>query len=182
MADTTVTTSVTSVHEEKATMVVDVYDPGHDERTTSPLFERSRKAALPLWQNRCAISHQTEDEAGAPLQLHHFFVEYSKAQGVDKERLRRYIAKVDALTTRAAAWMDAHPNDDWDIMDFVDDMTVNGMPLAPEFHVHAGTGIHNMDFPRYQGFAYITPGFEYVKGAPVIDADETTVVVSVSPT
>jgi hypothetical protein len=46
---------VTDVHEEKNTFSVDVNIPGHAARTTTPLFEKSRKHLLERDGGRCWV-------------------------------------------------------------------------------------------------------------------------------
>lgn len=160
-----------AIHEEKETLTVDVNLPGHDERTTTPLFSKTRTEALVLWGGRCFASNQTEAEAGLPLELHHFFVERSTANAVSVPRLRRYVKNLKALCDRADAFLDANPVLP-DIMAFVDNMLVNGVPLTKEFHTGKGTGIHQMPMPLWSLWATGEPGFVFVRGDEIIDADD----------
>ncbi|MHB8914723.1 MAG: hypothetical protein ACYC4K_02800, partial [Thiobacillus sp.] len=62
--------SVTDIHEEKNTLSVDVNIPGHDPRTATPLFIKSRKHLIEREQGRCYICGCTEAETGHPMEAH----------------------------------------------------------------------------------------------------------------
>src|ERR1019366_2879717 len=111
------TMSVKDIHEEKNTFQVDVFIPGHEPRTATALFERSRKALLAReGGGRCYICNCTAEEAGHPLEAHHYPIERSFATMMDwgsYSQVRKAFPDFD--------WSHFDPSDPYD---FVDDMTV----------------------------------------------------------
>ena len=138
---------VNSVHEEKLTLSVDVNLPGHDERVTTPLFTRTRSLALAACEDRSFACNRTGAEAG-PIELHHMWIERCLANAVDWADFRTFIRSLKVYVDRAAQYADDHPTLD-NIMDFVDDMTANGLPLCKEHHTGKDSGIHDLPFPLW---------------------------------
>ncbi|HEX7911815.1 MAG TPA: hypothetical protein VF534_27490 [Paraburkholderia sp.] len=147
-------TDVTQIHEEKETLTVDVNIPGHEPRTTTALFSKS-KAALKASQHppRCWICGRTEAELGAPLEAHHNGVERSFAEGeIDWDRV-----KAD------------FPHHDWSTFDpanpytFVDDMspTGQGLLLCKQHHTGRDSGIHNLAYPLWILQRYLKDGAQF---------------------
>jgi hypothetical protein len=151
--------SVNEIHEEKNTFQVDVNLPGHEARTTTPLFERTRNALMSRGLggvNRCYVCNQTAEEAGQPLEAHHFPIERSFANMID--------FGPDSVLRRD------FPNFDWDNFDaqspadpylFVDDMTVNGLPLCKPHHTGKDEGIHLLPHPVWVAQRYGLEGYKF---------------------
>lgn len=171
IASAAVTRLVNEDHEEKETIVVDVNLPGHGARVTTPLFSRSREEAIKEFGDRCFMCNRTSEEAGEPIEWHHVFVERCLAEAVDWYRVREYIGKLFVLISRAKAFCDANSEID-DIMDLVDDMRVNGMPLCKEHHTGASEGLHYLPAPLHQLFATGRDGFIFDHGKPIEHADD----------
>jgi hypothetical protein len=169
-------TGVTAVHEEKETLPVDVNLPGHDERVTTPLFTRTRKAMLERENGRCFICNRTEAEAGAPLESHHVWIERCLANAADWTYFRDTIFQLERILGYTADFCREHETLD-DIMTFVDDQTINGLPLCKEHHTSDGLdipcGIHTMPFPLWLFQRYGRDGFEFTSTETIAHADET---------
>jgi hypothetical protein len=67
--------TVQQTHELKDTISADYFVPGHDERTTTALFTRTKKLLIEREGGRCFVTNMTAEELGAPLQAHHHPVE-----------------------------------------------------------------------------------------------------------
>jgi len=67
--------NVEQVHEIKDTLSADYFVPGHEERKTTSLFERTKKLLIEREGGRCFVTNMTAEELGAPLQAHHHPVE-----------------------------------------------------------------------------------------------------------
>jgi hypothetical protein len=158
---------VTKNHEQKETLAVDVIVPGHEPRTETPLFERTRKVLIESSGGRCWVCGGTHESSGHPLEAHHYPIERSMAEAIDfgpQSQLRRDF-----------------PQFDWDAFDanpdpylFVDDMTVNGLLLCKAHHTGADEGIHAMPHPLWVAQRYAREGYRFtptevihhVKGNP----------------
>ena len=80
---------VRAVHEERNTLSVDVFIPGHEPRVTTPLFVKSRKHLLERDGGRCWVCGMTEHDLVVatdgssrpvgPLEAHHYPIERSFA-------------------------------------------------------------------------------------------------------
>ena len=148
--------SVEQTHEERETLSVDVELPGHDPRTTTSLFTRTRKALIErdgtCWICGCADAHD------APLQAHHYPVERSLATAWDWPRFIR--------DCKAGAWGAHAQAFDWDRFDpanpyaFVDDMTVNGRLLCEPHHIGRDEGIHDLPHPLWVWQRYAPEGYK----------------------
>lgn len=139
-------------HELKKTLHEDIYVADHAARTTTALFERTRKAMIAAG-GRCWICnkpHTTDD----PLELHHSHLErcfISEADfGLDSNMRRDF------------------PNFDWEHFDisdpvaFVDDARINGLLLCKLHHTGA-LGIHSLTFPDFEAQRYMK------EGTPIMD-------------
>ncbi len=141
---------VTQVHAEKETLSVEVNIPGHEARTTTALFRRTRQQLLERDGGRCYICQRNAKEAGHPIEAHHYPIERSLANMIDWE-----IVKLD------------FPHFDWDGFDpsdpysFVDDMLVNGMLLCKEHHTGRDEGIHAMPHPLWLAQRYAKEGYRF---------------------
>lgn len=171
--------NVTSNHEEKESIVVDVTLPGHDERVTTPLFTRTRQELIKREGNRSFVTGKTEAEVGSPLEAHHFWIERCTATGVDWKEFCEYAERIGAMADRLRQFTQANPELS-DVMTFVDDMTVNGMLIEKPLHTGAGIGIHAMPFPLWQFNLYGRQGFVFAKGDTVFHEDEAQPVQAVA--
>lgn len=141
--------TVEQSHEEKETLAVDVLLPGHEPRTATPLFERTRKALIAR-DGGCWICGRTEAEAG-PLEAHHFGVERSYAE-----------APIDWNKVKAD-----FPHFDWATFDpkspyaFVDDMMAQGLLLCAEHHRGRDAGVHALPWPLFVMQRYLKDGYKF---------------------
>lgn len=150
-----------STHEEKETLSVDVLVPGHAPRVTTELFRRTKQKLIALTsilqfklfreKGRCYICGRTAEEAGEPLEAHHFGVERSF---IDSP-LRWDVIRKD------------YPNFDWDSFDqthpegFVDDMLAQGVLLCKMHHTGKDTGIHTLPYPLWILQRYLPEGTKF---------------------
>lgn len=146
-------------HVEIETLRVSVNIPGHDPRTTTALFTRTRKALLERDGARCYVCGATAEESGHPLEAHHHPVERSLMNMIDWPRF--------AADARAGMWGKHAQAFDWDNFDpahpeaFVDDMTVNGMLLCKQHHTGQDEGMHTLPFPLFIAQRYGTAGYQF---------------------
>jgi hypothetical protein len=161
--------AVTDTHDEKETLTVDVNIPGHDARTATPLFLRTRKALIDRDGGRCFVCGRTEQTSGHPLEAHHHPVERSLANMIDWTRVQAdcqaghlgpYAAKFD--------WSGFTPANPYA---FVDDMTVNGLLLCKDHHIGKDEGIHNMPYPLWVAQRYALEGYTF-SGVEVIHHEQ----------
>jgi hypothetical protein len=148
---------VTEIHEQKETLTVDVNIPGHEARTTTALFSRTRKLLMARGGgNRCYVCNCTAEEVGAPLEAHHFPIERSFANMIDfgpGSILRRDFPQFDWAHFDAQVPMDPYL--------FVDDMTVNGLPLCKAHHTGKDEGIHMLPHPVWVAQRYGQDGYKF---------------------
>lgn len=153
---------VTELHEEKETLVVDINIPGHEARTTTALFVRTKKLLIEREGGRCFVSGQTAEESGHPLEAHHHPIERSMAEMIDWHLF--------AIDCKAGLWGVHAQAFDWnaffacdpiDPYRFVDDMTVNGMLLAKQFHTGQDAGLHYLPFPLWIAQKYGKEGYQF---------------------
>ncbi|MDB5777625.1 MAG: hypothetical protein JWP38_3758 [Herbaspirillum sp.] len=150
---------VTEVHEEKNTFQVDVNIPGHDPRVSTPLFHRSRLALIAREGGRCWISGMTAEEAGHPLEAHHHPIERSFATMIDWARFSKdCLAGMWGAHAQAFDWTSFDPADPYM---FVDDMTVNGVLLAKQFHIGKDEGTHCLPYPVWVAQKYGIEGYKF---------------------
>lgn len=188
--------AVTDTHEEKETLTVDVLLPGHDPRTTTALFEHSRKQLEEREGGRCFISGMTAEESGHPLEAHHHPIERSLANMVDWERFAadgkaghwgpyiqafdwdRFFEGAQRVTVNVPA-MDGEPAHQYSYLKvrdpylFVDDMTVNGMLLAKQFHTAKDAGIHMLPFPLWIVQKYAIEGYQFTPTEVIHHQDQS---------
>jgi hypothetical protein len=150
-------TDVTQIHEEKETLSVEINIPGHDPRTTTALFTRTRKQLIEREGGRCFICNATAEQSGHPLEAHHHPIERSLAEMIDWERF-----KTDAQSGYWGAHIQAFDWDNFtDWTQFVDDMTVNGMLLCKPHHTVKDSGIHTLPFPLWIAQKYAKEGYQF---------------------
>jgi hypothetical protein len=162
---------MTEAHEQKETLEVDVDIPAHDDRKTTALFLKTKKMIVKLGSilgftikrpaARCWICNRTADEVGAPLEAHHFGIE------------RCYI---DA----AIRWnvvQEDFPIFDWKNFDpknpvqFIDNMSSQGLLLCKAHHTGKDSGIHCLPFPIWIMQRYLADGTRF-SPTEVIHDDE----------
>lgn len=157
--------AVTDPHEEKNTFAVDVMIPGHAPRVTTPIFTKTRKELIARDGGRCYVSGMTAEEAGHPLEAHHYPIERSFAEMMDWDRIKAEALAGELGVTQAQR--DAAKAFDWDHFDpadpytFVDNMLVNGMLLAKQFHTGKDEGIHLMPHPVWIAQRYGKDGYKF---------------------
>jgi len=154
---------VTKDHEEKETLLVDVILPGHEQRVTTTLFSHTRDLLLKMDGGRCFVCERTAEEAGEPLEAHHWLIERALANAADWQEFVRFVGLLYRLTARAHDFVLTHPlgPPDGDIMAFVDDMTVNGMLLCKLHHTGKDSGIHDLPEPLWAVQAYGRDGYTF---------------------
>jgi hypothetical protein len=148
--------SVTEVHEEKNTFQVDVNIPGHEPRTTTPLFEHTRKALIEREGGRCYVCQCTAEEVGHPLEAHHCPIERSFTGMIDwgpGSQIRRDFPGFDWAKFDAQAPTDPYL--------FVDDMTINGLLLCKAHHIGKDEGIHALPYPVWLAQKYGKDGYKF---------------------
>lgn len=151
--------SVEEIHEQKETCVVDVFLPGHEPRTTTALFSRSKKLLVAREGGRCAVCGRTDAESGHPLESHHHPIERSLANMIDWPRFQK--------DCEAGLWGKYAEAFDWstfsagDPYSFVDDQTVNGLLLCADHHRGKDEGIHWMPFPYFVAQRYGKEGYRF---------------------
>lgn len=170
-------TPVTDDHELKETLVVDYNTPGHDARgPATPLFHSTRLQLIARERGRCWLSGMTAAEAGAPLEAHHYPVERSFAEGWDWPRFAK-----DCQSGRFGQYAQGF---DWvaffvgaqtviredtgkpyvkvaDPYLFTDNMLVNGMLLAKQFHTGPDQGKHTVPDSIWLAQGYLAEGFKF---------------------
>jgi hypothetical protein len=145
--------SVEQIHEEKNTFAVDVNLPGHAPRAATPLFERSRKHLLERDGGRCWVCGCTGEEAGHPLEAHHYPIERSFAEMIDwspGSQIRK-----DFPSFGWGSFEEGNP------YTFVDDMNVNGRLLCANHHRGKDEGCHNLPEPVWLAQRYGKEGYQF---------------------
>ena len=143
--------NVTEIHEEKNTFQVDVFLPGHEPRTTTPLFSRSRLHLIER-DKVCYICGAPNSHA-APLQAHHWPIERSFAEMIDwsaSAQIRRDFPQF--------GWGSFDESDPYS---FVDDMNVNGRLLCAAHHIGRDEGVHDLPEPVWLAQRYGKEGYKF---------------------
>jgi hypothetical protein len=151
---------VTETHELKDTLTADYFVPGHVERETTSLFERTRKVLIAREGGRCFVTNMTAAELGAPLQAHHHPVERCFATKWDWPRFAADCQK-GLWGPHAQAFDWANFDGEKDPYKFVDDMTVNGMLLGAGQHIGKDEGLHRLPFPVWLFEKYAVEGYQF---------------------
>ena len=150
----------TETHEEKLTLKVDVFLPGHDDRTETSLFSRTRKLLIER-DKVCFICGKTAEEVG-PLEAHHHPIERSFANMIDWVYFER--------DCKAGFWGEGAQEFDWEgffnaklfePMAFVDNMLANGMLTCKDHHTKPNEGIHTLPFPIWIAQKYGLDGYQF---------------------
>lgn len=163
---------VEKVHEEKLTLTVDVEIPGHEERTETSLFRRTKAQLLEREGHRCWTCGRTPEETGKPAQVHHRPVERSLANGIDFKLVER--------DCKAGMYGPDAQNFDWDaffangdVYAFVDNALANGRVLCPDHHIGKDEGIHMIPEPLHLAQRYMKSGYQFTPTEIICHADLT---------
>lgn len=152
--------SVQDIHEEKLTLTVDVEIPGHEARTETSLFRRTKAQLLEREHHRCWICGRTPEETGRPAQVHHHPIERSLANGIDFALVERDCEKgMYGPDAKAFDWDAFHKAGD--VYAFVDNALVNGRVLCPEHHIGKDAGIHTLPYPLHLAQRYLREGYQF---------------------
>lgn len=155
--------TVAEIHEERETLTVSVFLPGHEPRgDASALFTRTRRQLIQR-DHVCFICGCVEAEVG-PLEAHHFPIERSLANLIDW--------KAFSTACKSGEYGHAAQVFDWDKFFggkdapddpyiFVDDMTVNGLLLCKAHHTGKDEGIHCMPHPLWLAQKFAVEGYKY---------------------
>jgi hypothetical protein len=148
-------------HEEKETLSVDVTIPDHPKRTTTALFEKTKRllmhAATALGFNvkrpqaRCWICGKTEPELGQPLEAHHFGIERCFIDAA----IRWDVVAQDFPIFDWASFDPAKPET------FIDNMSAQGLLLCKAHHTGKDTGIHMLPFGLWIMQRYLADGTRF---------------------
>jgi hypothetical protein len=158
----------TQVHKESATITYSVNLPGHEERTATATFERTRKQLIEREGDRCWICGRTSAEVGKAHEGHHSPLEWCITDAVDWNIVKAICAAGEWGNTNAQR--EAAKAFDWSTFDethpetFVDNMLVNGWLLCKEHHVGKGTGVHWFVHPLWVAQRFVKDGFTFVAG------------------
>ena len=143
---------VNETHEEKNTLSVDVYIPGHEERgSATPLFVRTRKHLLER-DKVCWICGCPASEVGS-LQAHHWPIERSFAEMVDWSEGSQI--RKDFPSFGWGSFDESNP------YTFVDDMNVNGRLLCKAHHIGKDEGVHTLPEPVWLAQRYGKEGYKF---------------------
>jgi hypothetical protein len=146
-------TDVTKIHEERESLAVDVNVPGHGPRVSTPLFIKTRKHLIEREGGRCWVCGRTAEEAGHPLEAHHYPIERSFAEMIDWSpgaQIRK-----DFPTFGWGSFEESNP------YTFVDDMNVNGRLLCKDHHIGKDEGVHALPEPVWLAQRYGKEGYQF---------------------
>lgn len=153
--------AVTKAHVERETLIVDVNLPEHTARGgATAIFARTRKEVLDA-DPHCWLTGMTAEEAGAPLELHHYPVErcFAESDIVDWDL---FIAQA-----KEGKYGDGPRSFDWSTFDpehwemFVDNMHHNGRALAKSHHTGADMGVHTVPEPIWLAQGFVKDGIQF---------------------
>lgn len=158
---------VLGTHEEKETLSVDVFVPGHDPRETTSLFIKTRKALIKTAGGKCYVCGRTAAESGHPLEAHHHPIERSFAEMIDWSEgglIRHDFPQFD--------WANFDPANPYK---FVDDMTINGVIFCKDHHIGKDEGVHYLPLPLFMAQRYGKEGYQFT-GKEVIHHSQSAEV------
>ena len=144
---------VTKMHEEKNTLSVDVFIPGHSPRKATALFERSRKHLLERDGGRCWVCGCTAEETGHPIEAHHYPIERSFAEMIDWSEGSQIRKDFPSF-----GWGSFDESDPYT---FVDDMNTNGRLLCKQHHTAKDEGVHDLPEPVWLAQRYGKEGYQF---------------------
>ena len=129
-------------HEESRKIVESIVTPDHERRFESPEFRKSKAQLKKDGHYECWVCGSKEN-----LQAHHFAAEWSLANCVDFDKLKKFCEEWDPYGYGKA--LNSKP------MVSIDDVR-NMLLLCPIHHIcinkdnnGSGTGIHTMTFPAF---------------------------------
>ena len=122
-------------HEERITILVDVFVPDHPDRTNTPIFAHSRRVLIANNPNECCEVCGIKED----LELHHEHVEWCDSDGVDWEKIKKDV-----------------PDFNWDGFNpdapetFIDSVFNANRVLCKKHHTGKDHGIHYLPYPIWQ--------------------------------
>ena len=169
---------VEQTHEQKETLSEDVFEPGHDPRTVTATFRKTKKELEELGEDRCFICNATASEAGLPLEAHHVIIERCFTNGTDWRRVQAVLggATPEELALLASSkqpilrwlhrimsfdWASFNPDSEEAAYAFVDNMLANGLMLCKKHHTGKDEGIHDLSFPIFLFQKFAKPGYKF---------------------
>ena len=171
--------SVEKTHEQKESIAVDVFEPGHEARTVTATF-RSTKRELEkeLGTPRCFICNATASESGEPLEAHHVVIERCYTVGVDWHKVKADFSSIEPEVVTVLAksehqlmkwiariasfdWASFNPRNEDEAYAFVDSMLANGLMLCKKHHTGKDEGIHWLPFPIFIFQRYAKEGYKF---------------------
>jgi hypothetical protein len=159
--------AMTAAHVERETLQIDANIPAHDARVTTPIFARTRALLIAREGGRCHICGQTAEETGHPLEAHHHPIERCFAAEIDFALVYAAVRSGNILVPeRQLAAMRAF---DWTLLlaapsrwvEFVDDMTVNGLLICKDHHTAVDDGIHTIPAPIWYAQRFAKEGTKF---------------------
>ena len=122
-------------HEERITILVDVFVPDHPDRTNTPIFAHSRRVLIANNPHACCEVCGIKED----LELHHEHVEWCDSDGVDWEKIKKDV-----------------PDFNWDGFNpdapetFIDSVFNANRVLCKKHHTGKDHGIHYLPYPIWQ--------------------------------
>ncbi len=161
--------SVEQTHEQKETIHLDIFEPGHEPRVETSVFRTSKEQLIKLLggadEVRCFICNGTRSEVG-PLEAHHVFIERSFTNFIDWHKVKAFFLEFESdlplvqaladskhtmLKTLHAMltfdWKNFDPHSEDQAYTFVDSMLANGLLLCKKHHTGEEGGIHHWPLP-----------------------------------
>jgi hypothetical protein len=191
--------STTAAHTQHETLEVEVNVPAHAKRETTALFRRSREQLIEREKGRCWVSGLTAEQTGHPLEAHHHPIERCMAEMIDWDRFA-HDARAGHWGPHAQGFdweaffegatlehVTIDPTEDQpgaepytitfrrprDPYLFVDDMTVNGLLLARDYHTGRNEGIHDLPYPIWIARKYGREGYVFSSVETIHNARES---------
>lgn len=142
---------MTDSHEEKETLQVDVFIEEHKDRTSTPLFEKTRKEFIEKTGGVCWICGINEKDNGEPLQVHHRHIERCFAEEeIDWDKVKEDVPEFD--------WNSFDPKDPYS---FVDNCHYNGRVLCRTHHTKKYSGAHTIPYSLWVMQRYLKDGTRF---------------------
>lgn len=140
--------SVTEIHQQKGSTHYVINIPGHNARTESDIFVKTRHHLVAELDTPCWVCGSKIDR-----QVHHFILEYSLQNAVDW-------GKVKALHPDFPDWDKIDPNDQSTFKHFTDH-EYNMMVLCGLHHTRS-QGIHVLPYPIWNFLKIKKDDFEFI--------------------
>jgi len=146
--------TMVKAHDQKFTHSYVVSYPAHELRTTSPLFQRTRRTLRSKYN--CFICG-TRDK----LEIHHFYIEHAAMFAIDWNKFGAFSMKHYNIQTNEFLgnfnWKDVAKNPEL----FVDS-SANMIVLCKKHHTGCG-GIHRIPFPIWILDKFSKKGQTFIK-------------------